>query len=102
MIRVVNLDREFSELPGQNLLNSLLSGGAPVHTVCGGKGKCGCCRVRLEQGAAVTPVTEMEHSRLGEELLSQGWRLSCQLRFMGDLAIYLPPADALPAACRRG
>jgi uncharacterized 2Fe-2S/4Fe-4S cluster protein (DUF4445 family) len=52
---------------------------------CGGRGRCGKCRVRLTAGA-LDPQTE-DRAVLGAEALAQGWRLACRHRLDADLAL---------------
>ena len=62
------------------------------HTVidapCGGKGKCGKCKVKILDGY-VSPVTEQEKNLLSETELEHGVRLACLTRPLSDLTVYL-------------
>lgn len=99
-ITIDNLGRKVPALPGQSLLTSLLHEGQPIHTRCGGKARCGCCRVRVLEGATgSSPRRPQELARLGEEAMGSGWRLACQTYVLRDVALYLPPAEELDAAC---
>jgi len=101
-IHIKNHGLVIEAVRGMSLLNSFLAAQAPIHTVCGGVGRCGCCRVRIIAGAEGTSrITEAEEKRLGGELLAQGWRLSCQTRFLRDLRVYLPKSEELPGHCFR-
>lgn len=55
---------------------SLHDCGFPVESPCGGRGRCGRCRVLL--GGPLPPPTEAERHRLTPEELQMGFRLSCQ------------------------
>lgn len=44
--------------------------------ICGGKGTCGACRIRLRQGWL--PVTEVDRKFFGEKQLRDGFRLACR------------------------
>ena len=99
-ITIDNLGRQVPALPGQSLLTSLLHEGQPIHTRCGGKARCGCCRVRVLAGAEGTsPRRPQELARLGEEAMATGWRLACQTYILRDLTLYLPPGSELDSGC---
>ena len=55
---------------------------------CGGKGRCGKCKVNFEQGAPAPTSTEQD--RLTETELIQGYRLGCQAAVYEDAVVYLP------------
>lgn len=88
--------------PGQRILNSLLIEEQPIHTVCGGKARCGCCRIRILAGKqGLSPVNEYEKIRLDPETLAKGWRLACQTHMLRDITIYLPTAEDLEPGCSK-
>ena len=45
--------KSLEALPGESLLDLLRRGGFPVSAPCGGNGKCGKCKVRLDDGRVV-------------------------------------------------
>ncbi len=47
-----------------------------LSTVCGGKGVCGKCRIRVKSGRI--PASLEDRDYFTEEELMQGWRLSCR------------------------
>lgn len=99
-ITIDNLGQTVAALPGQSLLSSLLHEGQPIHTRCGGRARCGCCRVRVLAGARGTsPPRPQEVARLGEAAMADGWRLACQTYILRDLTIFLPSAEELDSAC---
>jgi uncharacterized 2Fe-2S/4Fe-4S cluster protein (DUF4445 family) len=55
---------------------------------CGGRGKCGKCRVRINSGAAAPTGIEQEH--LEAEELAQGFRLACVTEIRQDITVDLP------------
>jgi ferredoxin len=60
-------------------------GGIPYK--CGG-GICGTCVVKIEEGAAdLSKVSKKEVEKLGEDLISQGYRLACQTFVNGDVTL---------------
>ncbi|WP_047154205.1 2Fe-2S iron-sulfur cluster-binding protein [Aneurinibacillus tyrosinisolvens] len=70
-----------------NLLRMSIRYEGEIPYKCGG-GICGTCVVKVERGAGVlTDPSRKEIQKLGEELLSQGYRLACQTFVNGDIAI---------------
>ena len=43
---------------------------------CGGKGRCGKCKVRVVQGEASISIADKNH--LTEKEIEDGWRIACQ------------------------
>jgi uncharacterized 2Fe-2S/4Fe-4S cluster protein (DUF4445 family) len=66
-----------------------------VAAVCGGKGKCGLCRVRIK-GKRI-PVHSAEKRRIPARLLKEGYRLACQQPWTKALRVSVP-RPARPAA----
>lgn len=62
--------------------------GVSIGIPCGGKGRCGKCKVVFEQGAP-TP-TPAEQDALTEIDLAQGYRLGCQTAVVEDAVVYVP------------
>lgn len=101
-ITIDNLNVTVEALPGRSLLISLLNADQPIHTICGGKAACGCCRIRiLEGGAKLSPVNQYEKARLGLEIIEDGWRLACQVHALRDVTIYLPSGEDLDSHCSK-
>ncbi len=57
---------------------------------CGGKGRCGRCKVRLIQGQ-VSPFSEMERELLTTEELEGYVRLACQTECLGNIKVEILP-----------
>jgi len=64
---------------GLSLYEASVKAGIYVGSICGGRGFCGKCRVRVVSGELSSP-TEVELRHLGTELLNEGYRLACQAR----------------------
>lgn len=100
-IIIENHHMEIDVSPGLNLLSHFLIHQAPIHTVCGGRAMCGCCRIQILSGEkGLSPLTDEEIRRLGRELTQQGWRLSCQTFCFRDITVHMPPGEELAGVCR--
>lgn len=75
---------------GQKLSDLLRHEGHSPETPCGGKGRCGKCRVKAA-GCLSAPTAE-ETNALSPELLAQGVRLACCTVLEGDAEVW-PSAD---------
>ncbi|MDR3238525.1 MAG: ASKHA domain-containing protein [Clostridiales bacterium] len=73
--------------PGKNLLEALRENHLDLVAPCGGRGKCGKCRIQVQKGDL--PVTDTDKRFLREEELKDGWRLACVAVAAEDLEIQL-------------
>ncbi|MEF9969888.1 MAG: ASKHA domain-containing protein [Ruthenibacterium sp.] len=77
--------------------NSLLSDVIGIHSAlsmpCGGKGRCGKCRVKAS--GLLCAVTAEERAALNKSELENGVRLACCTRILGDASVTLFSAEAL-------
>src|SRR4030042_4069091 len=64
--------------------------GAGISNVCGGKGKCQSCKVKVVKGTTTDP-TQSEEKFFTRDELGQGWRLACQAWPKDDCRIEGPP-----------
>ncbi len=62
----------------------------PIRYECGGKGICGKCRVMADSSENLSPPTEIERETLEPDRISQGCRLACQVRVLGDVYVTIP------------
>lgn len=86
-------NRQVAVAPEQTLLAAAIAAKIPLRHDCGGRGACGTCRVEvLRGGQNLTSITDPEKYHL-EDLLRQGWRLACQVRPTGPLAVRVPPIE---------
>jgi ferredoxin len=67
-------------LQGLNLLGHAQLIELEIGSRCGGKGRCGKDRVRIDitQQQSLNPPTEIERLQFSREALEEGWRLACQ------------------------
>ena len=89
----------------QSILEALINAGILLRADCGGKGKCGKCRIQIsdEHRDQVSLPTEAENRALGEKNLRAGLRLACQVSASGNIAISIPAQTLLaPEVTRKG
>jgi len=79
---------------GMELAEAAARAGLPLESPCGGRGRCGGCRVIVVAGDA--PVTPADRERLSPADLARGVRLGCRLRVPGDLDVFLPSEPGAP------
>lgn len=63
---------------GESVLESARNAGVSCKNMCGGRGTCGKCRVKVEIGE-FHPVTKEEEHHFTKEELAAGYRLACCL-----------------------
>jgi NAD(P)H-flavin reductase/ferredoxin len=87
-------NRQWSVAPGTPLLDALNDAGLSVPYSCRA-GSCHACLVRCISGEPLDARPEALDAAKRE----QGWRLSCQCRVVGDLAVEIfdPLRDGMPA-----
>lgn len=79
---------------GSTVLETLRGAGIPHASVCGGRGRCTTCRVRVLQGAdSLEEPDGVEARALSRIDAPEGMRLACQIKPTEDTAIVplLPP-----------
>jgi adenylate cyclase len=88
--REVQAPRNFSVLEASRLA------GIPHASVCGGRGRCSTCRIRVSQGlASLPPPSPGELKVLQRVGAAPNVRLACQLRPLNNLSVTpLLPASA--------
>ena len=88
--------REINTLPGRSVLESLRLADVPHASVCGGRGRCTTCRIRVGAGAEqLNKPSELERAALARIGAPPNVRLACQSRPTSDLSITpLLPANA--------
>lgn len=69
-----------------SLLDVAKSVGVPIDAPCSGNMTCGKCRIRVADGM----VEGGRGRHISEEAFSQGWRLACDARVLGDLTVDVP------------
>lgn len=84
--------------PGITVLEASREAGIPHASVCGGRGRCSTCRIRLGEGREhVAPANADELKVLKRVGVPEHVRLACQLRPTKDLEVIpLLPPNATP------
>lgn len=83
--------------PGTTILEASRMGGVPHAAVCGGRGRCSTCRIKVIEGAAhLTPANDDETALLAKVGAVPGTRLACQAIPTGPVLVapLLPPMTA--------
>ncbi len=80
--------RSVSVPRGSSVLEASRIGQVPHVSLCGGRGRCSTCRVRVVAGAeGLAPPSSQERSTLSRSGATAGVRLACQLRPTHDIAV---------------
>jgi len=77
---------------GESLSDILERAGISLETVCGGRGKCGRCRVIVREGTAAP--TDEDRKAIVKDDLEKGSRLACGIRVHSDMVIEIPKESA--------
>src|SRR5262249_13576498 len=83
-------------VPGLSVLEASRFNGIPHASVCGGRGRCSTCRIRVKGETEAMPPPSPEEVKVLERVgAAPDVRLACQLRPLGDLQVTpLLPATA--------
>ena len=85
--------RGIAVAPGTSLLRAAHAHGVDVTATCGGRGRCTSCRVKFVDGT-VPPPTVNDQLQLGDDLVREGYRLSCQAAVVEAATVQVaPPLD---------
>ena len=76
-----------------NLLDILNNLGIRIEVICGGKGKCGKCKVILENPESASPITSEEKILLSQNEISIGMRLACLIEPKDGMSIVIPDSS---------
>ena len=95
-VRVTYPDGRSVSVPrGTSVLEASRLGRRPHVSLCGGRGRCSTCRVRVTSGGGQLPsVSAQERTTLARSGAGPDVRLACQLRPTHDLAVmplFAPP-----------
>ena len=75
---------------GQSLLACAQQLGLGLNSICGGRGVCHSCKVKVLSGTVSKP-TSHELEAFTTQGIEEGWRLACQTYPMSNCKLYVPP-----------
>jgi len=76
---------------GKSLREASLELGVDLESICGGRGVCGKCKVRVGPGTEnLSPLTDSERKYLTTQQELEGYRLACQAHIHGDVVVFIP------------
>lgn len=84
----LNGEKDIEVAAGGSLLNAMANAGVFLPSACGGKGSCGQCRCQVDEGGGEILPTETVH--FSRKQIKDNWRLGCQVKVKGDMAIRVP------------
>lgn len=76
---------------GTLLSDAAVEANVALNLPCGGQGRCGRCRVRVEHGA----LSHRSGVRLTSAELAEGWALGCQAVIKGDAVVFIPEQETV-------
>jgi adenylate cyclase len=95
LVRILYPDGRFVDVtPGSSVLEASRLGGIPHASICGGRGRCSTCRVRVRAAPhSIEPPGESELRVLRRIRAMPNIRLACMLRPTGPVEVtpLLPP-----------
>jgi len=91
---------------GKTVKEASVTLGVDIEGVCGEKGLCGKCRVKIEEGnfdkygitsdkKNVTPMMESERKFIDSQQEDNGYRLACQATITGGIVVFVPEASRM-------
>ena len=83
--------REVAVPAGTLLSSAVRQAGTEMNLPCGGQGRCGRCKVRVEAGQ----VQHKGEGRLSAEERAEGYVLACQTAVLSDMRVFVPPQEAI-------
>ncbi len=74
-----------------SILDAARALGIDLSSLCGGKGTCGKCKVKIEKGIeTLNPLTDQELKHLTDEEINSNFRLACTIKPTESVVIYVP------------
>ncbi len=84
----INDRRKLSVEGGKSLFATLRDAGIFIPSICGGRGLCGRCRLKVLEGAGKFSPAELR--KLSDKERAENVRLSCQVSVENDLSVVIP------------
>jgi len=97
-------DRTISAETGQTLLEALVGAGVLLRADCGGRGRCGKCKIRIIEPRNADSEDKLPESGvLTQEEIADGFRLGCRVDVTGDMTVDIPASSMLtPEVAQKG
>lgn len=77
----LNVSRQLSLEAGTSVLDHIRNANIPHASVCGGRGRCSTCRIRIDAGLDTLPPPSAEESKVLERIsAAPNVRLACQVK----------------------
>jgi adenylate cyclase len=99
-VRITYPEGREAQVPrGFSVLEASRFAGFPHASVCGGRGRCSTCRIRVTHGLSNLPPASASEQRVLQRIgAPPNVRLACQLRPAGNISVTpLLPANARPS-----
>jgi ferredoxin len=90
-VRLLPSDIQVALEAGESIFEGARRAGIQIPSICGGKGTCGCCRVRFEHPAHEPSI--IEHKFIDRSDLSLGIRLACRARPTRPVTVTVLPEE---------
>lgn len=84
-------DKEIEVKKGTSIMEAAISTGVYIDSICGGRGRCGKCRILVEKGAPRSEPTDV----LKKGDLEKGYLLACETFAEDDTRILVPEESRL-------
>lgn len=85
--------REIEVEENKTLFELLTKEGINIPASCGGKGRCGKCKVKLLKVHSTSRPSSAESRFLTDKEIEQGYRLACQFFIAEDTTVVLPDSS---------
>jgi Na+-transporting NADH:ubiquinone oxidoreductase subunit F len=84
----INNNKELTIEGGNSLLTTLITEEIFIPSACGGRGSCGYCKIKVDEGGGPLLPTEIPY--LSNKEQNENIRLSCQIKVKNDMKIFIP------------
>ena len=86
----INGDKKMTVDQGSSVMATLNENGVFLPSACGGKASCGQCKVQVVEGGG--EILDSERPHFSRKEVKDHWRLGCQCKVKGDMALKVPEA----------
>uniref|UniRef100_A0A7C3F9H5 DUF4445 domain-containing protein n=1 Tax=Candidatus Methanomethylicus mesodigestus TaxID=1867258 RepID=A0A7C3F9H5_9CREN len=78
---------------GSTIFEAAKLAGIDIAFVCGGTGKCGKCKIIVNDRKGVGAISAIERRLLPDDLIEDGYRLACFTELQSDVVVTVPEAS---------